>query len=42
MTPDEQDQLVGRMDAVLRAADTAPQIVIARLEGAVLRQRIPA
>ncbi len=36
MTPDEQDQLVGRMDAVLRAADTAPQIIIARLEGAVL------
>ncbi len=36
MTPDEQDRLVGRMDAVLRAADTAPQIVIARLEGAVL------
>ncbi len=36
MTPDEQNAVTTRLDSMLRAVNTAPQIVIARLEGAVL------
>jgi isohexenylglutaconyl-CoA hydratase len=36
MTPDEQDDVTRRLDAMLRAVNQAPQIVVAKLQGAVL------
>lgn len=36
MSAEAQDMVVARLDRMLRAVNTAPQVVVARLEGAVL------